>query len=83
MILIKKELVKKALFGEVLQTQLSANYSELKTHKDRTNFKRVVAGHIVNKYKLWRFKNKCISFKTMGHNKSKQVGKNKKRKYKR
>lgn len=54
----------------------------MKTHKDEANFKCVVAGHIVNKYKLWRFNNKSISFKTMGHNKSKQVAKNKKRQFK-
>lgn len=74
----KRELVKKALFGEVHQTQLSTNYSETKTHKDRSNFKRVKARNIVNKYKLWRFKNRGITFKTIDHNKSKQVAKNKK-----
>ncbi|KAF9417738.1 hypothetical protein HW555_005245 [Spodoptera exigua] len=64
----KKELVKKALFGEVIKTQLEENYTKLKTHEERKKFKQVISGNLVDKYKLWRIKNKAVTYKKTGHN---------------
>lgn len=64
----KKELVKKALFGEVIKTQLEENYTKLKTHEERNKFKQVISGNLVDKYKLWRIKNKAVTYKKTGHN---------------
>ncbi|KAF5294683.1 hypothetical protein FQA39_LY02815 [Lamprigera yunnana] len=36
----KKELVKKALFGEVIKIQLEENYTKLKTHEERKKFNK-------------------------------------------
>lgn len=76
----KNELVKKALFGEVMQTQISLNISSATTHQDRSNFKRFLAGKIVDKYKLWRHNNVGFTYKNLGHNKTKPVGSNDKQK---
>ena len=37
----KKELVKKALFGEVIKTQLEENYTKLKTHEKKQNLNKL------------------------------------------
>lgn len=76
----RNELVKKALFGEVLQTQISLNLSNANTHQDRSNIKRLIAGKIVDKYKLWRHNNMCFTYKNFGYNKTKYVGSNEKKK---
>lgn len=49
-----RELVKKALFGEVLQAQITENILKARTHQEKSNFKQLLAGSNVNKYKLWR-----------------------------
>lgn len=49
----KKEVVKKALFGDVISEQLKENYSTLKRTKERQIFKKVVTGNVVQKYKHW------------------------------
>ncbi|CAG9790206.1 unnamed protein product [Diatraea saccharalis] len=49
----KKEVVKKALFGDVITKQLQQNYSTLKRTKDRQIFKKVITGSIVQKYRQW------------------------------
>ncbi|CAH1998001.1 unnamed protein product [Acanthoscelides obtectus] len=49
-----RELVKKALFGEVLQAQITENISKVQTHQEKSNFKQLLAGPTVEKYKLWR-----------------------------
>ncbi|KAG5873488.1 hypothetical protein JTB14_029165 [Gonioctena quinquepunctata] len=50
----KKELVKKALFGEVIKIQLEENYTKIKSHEDKRKFKQAISGNVVDKYKLWR-----------------------------
>ncbi|CAH4030727.1 unnamed protein product [Pieris brassicae] len=64
----KKELMKKALFGEVIKTQLEENYIKLKTRHEKQKFKQVISGNVVDKYKLWRIKNKTVTYKKTGHN---------------
>lgn len=49
----RKEVVKKALFSDVISKQLKENYSTLKRTKERQIFKKVVAGSIVQKYRHW------------------------------
>lgn len=50
----RKELVKKALFGEVLKEQLQENFSVMKTENDKRLLTKIVSGKMVDKYKLWR-----------------------------
>nr|CAI5824041.1 unnamed protein product [Callosobruchus analis] len=59
----RKEVVKKALFGEVLNEQLKENYANLKTLKEKQIFGKVLSGRLVDKYKLWASKNSTISYK--------------------
>nr|CAI5859698.1 unnamed protein product [Callosobruchus analis] len=59
----RKEVVKKALFGEVLNEQLKENYANLKTLKEKQIFGKVLSGRLVDKYKLWASKNSAISYK--------------------
>lgn len=49
----RKEVVKKALFGDVINKQLKENYSTLKRTKEKQIFKKVVTGSIVQKYRRW------------------------------
>lgn len=56
----RKELVKKALFGEVLKEQLQENFSEMKTRTKKKNFTKIVSGKLVDKYKLWRIENSGV-----------------------
>ncbi|KAF5295077.1 hypothetical protein FQA39_LY13228 [Lamprigera yunnana] len=64
----KKELVKKALFGEVIKIELEENYTKLKTHEESKKFNQGISGNLVDKYKLWRIKNKAVTYKKTGHN---------------
>ncbi|CAH1113315.1 unnamed protein product [Psylliodes chrysocephalus] len=59
----RKEVVKKAIFSEILNEQLKENYAQLKTFKEKQIFGKVMSGTIVNKYKLWRNKESAISYK--------------------
>nr|CAI5851326.1 unnamed protein product [Callosobruchus analis] len=59
----RKEVVKKALFGEVLNEQLKESYANLKTLKEKQIFGKVLSGRLVDKYKLWASKNSAISYK--------------------
>lgn len=61
----RREVVKKALFGEVLNAQLKENYANLKTCKEKQIFGKVVSGKLIHKYKLWRSKDSSISYKLM------------------
>ncbi|VEN36771.1 unnamed protein product, partial [Callosobruchus maculatus] len=49
----RKEVVKKALFGDVITKQLKENYSTLKRTKEKQIFKKVVTGRVLQKYKHW------------------------------
>lgn len=62
----RKDVVKKALFGEVLNKQLKENYADLKTQKEKEIFGKVVSGKIVKKYKLWRIKDSATLYETSG-----------------
>lgn len=66
----RTDLVKKALFGEVLNKQLKENYAGLRTQKEKDIFGRVVSGAIVKKYKLWRVQNSAISYKRLQKSKN-------------
>nr|CAH7758958.1 unnamed protein product [Callosobruchus chinensis] len=59
----RKEVVKKALFGEVLNEQLKENYANLKTFKEKQIFGKVLSDRLVDKYKLWSSKDSAISYK--------------------
>ncbi|KAF5278151.1 hypothetical protein FQA39_LY05996 [Lamprigera yunnana] len=61
----KKELVKKALFGQVIKIQLEENYTKQKTHEEREKFNQGISGNLVDKYKLWRIKNKAVTYKKL------------------
>lgn len=73
-----RELVKKAFFGEVLQTQITENFSKAKTHQEKSNFKKLLSGPTVDKYKLWRLGNSSITYKKLRHNSSTKKTKAKK-----
>nr|CAH7719872.1 unnamed protein product [Callosobruchus chinensis] len=49
----RKEVVKKALFGDVISKQLKENYSTLKRTREKQIFKKVVTGRVLQKYKRW------------------------------
>lgn len=68
----KKDLVKKALFGEVLKVQLEENYSKIRSYEDKRKFKQAISGNVVDKYKLWRMPNKAVTFKKTGQNQQKK-----------
>lgn len=61
----RREVLKKALFVEVLNAQLKENYANLKTCKEKQIFGNVVYRKLINKYKLWRSKDSSISYKTI------------------
>ncbi|VEN44814.1 unnamed protein product [Callosobruchus maculatus] len=48
----RKEIVKKALFGDVLQTQITENISKAKTHQDKSNFKHLLSGQMLKNIKF-------------------------------
>nr|CAI5826633.1 unnamed protein product [Callosobruchus analis] len=63
-----KEVVKKAIFGEILKTQIDQNYEELKHNAEKATFKKAITGKLVDKYKLWRYGSTAITYKKTGHN---------------
>nr|CAH7752860.1 unnamed protein product [Callosobruchus chinensis] len=63
-----KEVVKKAIFGEILKTQIDQNYVMLKHNAEKATLKKVITGKLVDKYKLWRYNSKTITYKKTGHN---------------
>lgn len=76
----KAELVKKALFGEVIQTQILEKKQETKTYKEKNRLKMALSGSIVKKYKIWRLGGKAVTYKNMGFNRTKSTKKNSKNK---
>ncbi|VEN50347.1 unnamed protein product [Callosobruchus maculatus] len=48
----RKEIVKKALFGDVLQTQITENISKAKTHQEKSNFKHLLSGQMLKNIKF-------------------------------
>nr|CAI5869415.1 unnamed protein product [Callosobruchus analis] len=63
-----KEVVKKAIFGEILKTQIDQNYEELKHNAEKATFKKTITGKLVDKYKLWRYDSTAITYKKTRHN---------------
>ncbi|CAG9577518.1 unnamed protein product [Danaus chrysippus] len=61
----RKDVVKKALFGEVLNKQLKENYAGLQTQKEKHIFGKVISGELVEKYKLWRSQESVVSYKRL------------------
>ncbi|XP_049876011.1 uncharacterized protein LOC126377838 [Pectinophora gossypiella] len=59
----RREIVKKALFGEVLEAQITENISKAKTHQEKSNFKQLLSGPNVEKYKLWRYSSSSLTHK--------------------
>ncbi|KAF9417919.1 hypothetical protein HW555_005064 [Spodoptera exigua] len=50
----KKELVKKALFGEIIQTQLLDKKVDTNQKTTTTAFKAILSSPLTHKYKIWR-----------------------------
>nr|CAI5831925.1 unnamed protein product [Callosobruchus analis] len=66
-----KELVKKALFGEVMQEQIGKNYYlKAATRQEKSCYKKLLSGPTADKYKLWRLGSSAITYKRLGYNKS-------------
>ncbi|KAK0169363.1 hypothetical protein PV328_012143 [Microctonus aethiopoides] len=61
----RKDVVKMALFGEVLNEQLKENYTGLKTQREKDIFGRVVSGARIEKYKLCRTQDSAITYETL------------------
>lgn len=59
------DVVKKALFGDVLEKQISDNMSNLKTRQEKKVANKLLLGQIVNANKAWKLKNKVITYKRM------------------
>ncbi|KAL3287654.1 hypothetical protein HHI36_002121 [Cryptolaemus montrouzieri] len=59
----RREVVKKALFGEVFNEQLKENYANLKTLKEKQIFGEVVSSILIDKHKLWKCDGSAISYK--------------------
>ncbi|KAK9877666.1 hypothetical protein WA026_019337 [Henosepilachna vigintioctopunctata] len=74
----KAELIKKALFGEVIQKQILD--TKIKTQLNKTCLKTILSSPLTHKYKIWRLGNNAITYKKMGFNRTKYEAKqNKKR----
>ncbi|KAF9422926.1 hypothetical protein HW555_001469 [Spodoptera exigua] len=71
----KKELVKKALFGEIIQTQLLDKKVDTNQKTTTTAFKAILSSPLTHKYKIWRLGNKAITYKKMGFNRTKYEAK--------
>lgn len=46
---IKNKLVKIVLLGEIIETQLSENYLNMKINRDKESFRRIIADTFVKK----------------------------------
>ncbi|GBP09951.1 hypothetical protein EVAR_92484_1 [Eumeta japonica] len=74
----KAELIKKALFGEVIQKQILD--TKIETQQNKTCLKTILSSPLTHKYKIWRLGNNAITYKKMGFNRTKYEAKqNKKR----
>lgn len=71
----KAELVKKALFGEIIQTQILEKKKETRTYQEKNNLKTALSGSVVKKYKIWRSGGKVMTYKNMGFNRTKSTKK--------
>ncbi|KAF5288930.1 hypothetical protein FQA39_LY03809 [Lamprigera yunnana] len=69
----RKDVVERALFGDVLNKQLKENYAALKMQKEKDIFGKVVSGAIVKKYKLWRTQDSAISYKKLQKSKNQSL----------
>nr|CAI5856331.1 unnamed protein product [Callosobruchus analis] len=61
----RKEVVKKALFGEALNKQLRENYSKLTHTSDKQIFSKVVSGDLMQKYRQCIPKNCATIYRNM------------------
>nr|CAI5841458.1 unnamed protein product [Callosobruchus analis] len=61
------EVVKKALFGEVLEKQLLKNMSNLKTTSEKRIANKILLGPIVEENKIWKTGNRIITYKKVWH----------------
>ncbi|KAI8422982.1 hypothetical protein MSG28_014072 [Choristoneura fumiferana] len=75
----KAELVKKALFGEIIQTQILEKSAETRTHKEKNHLKTTLSGPVAKKYKIWRLGGKAVTYKKMGFNRKKSTKKDNKK----
>ncbi|KAF5306287.1 hypothetical protein FQA39_LY08985 [Lamprigera yunnana] len=71
-----RELVKKAVFGEVLQMQITEMISKAKTYQEKSHYQKLLSGPIVQKYKLWRLRKSTITYKKIRHNSSTKKNEN-------
>ncbi|GBP53714.1 hypothetical protein EVAR_39868_1 [Eumeta japonica] len=67
----KAELIKKALFGEVIQKQILD--TKIETQQNKTCLKTILSSPLTHKYKIWRLGNNAITYKKMGFNRAKYV----------
>lgn len=61
------EVVKKALFGDTLEKQLSENITNLSTKSEKRVANKLLMGRVVKKSKIWKLKNKLITYKKVWH----------------
>lgn len=59
----KAELVKKALFGEIVQEQILDEKKKASTYQEKNNLKAVLSGSVAKKYKIWRLGGKAVTYK--------------------
>ncbi|KAI8420458.1 hypothetical protein MSG28_008946 [Choristoneura fumiferana] len=75
----KAELVKKALFGEIIQTQILEKSAETRIHQEKNHLKTTLSGPVAKKYKIWRLGGKAVTYKKMGFNRKKSTKKDNKK----
>lgn len=61
--LTRTEVVKKALFGDIIEQQISENLSNLKTNQEKEAANKLLLGHVVKKRKVWKTNAKVITYK--------------------
>ena len=71
----KAELVKKALFGEIMQTQLLNKNIDTHQKKTSSSLKTMLSSPLTHKYKIQRLGNNAVTYKKMGFNRTKYEAK--------
>lgn len=74
------QVVKKALFGETLEKQLTENISSLKTSSEKRLANKILLGPLVKENKIWKTENRIITYKKIWHSQRQNKQNRKKRK---
>ncbi|CAB3237949.1 unnamed protein product [Arctia plantaginis] len=69
----RADVVKKALFGDVLEKQIADNISNLTTRQEKKVANTLLSGPIINERKVWIFKNQVITYKKIWHQKKQKT----------